>query len=139
MKKLIVIVASLIATLASAAEPAAKKLPTIPLISAGCAKEVVVCVKEKEVRYECDDMKKGGVRAVFTADLNGRLESLRVVIGDSTVYQWVVTNGYDKAGAPVISDGPENGIHADNTCTLDRRAWVRFYEKNLRLPPIQVR
>ena len=142
MKKLFVSVIAaitLISTLAAADQPTAKKLPVVPLLHRDCVTEVIVCVKEREVRYECDDMKKGGTWAVFTAHLDGRLKSLRVVMVDSTVYQWEVANGYDSKEVPIISGGMENGVHADNGYTLDRQVWFRFYERYLRLPPIQVR
>jgi hypothetical protein len=141
MKKAFAIIAAItisVFTLVAADQPVAKKLPTVPLISAACSKEIIVDRDGTFVRYECEDAKKW-VWVVFTADLRGKLISLRVVMGDRTMYSWEVANGYDRAGLPIIADCPENGVNGDNTYTLDRRAWVRFYERHLRLPPIQVR
>lgn len=138
MKKLFVsiLLAAVFATTSTSADqPATNKLPVVPMMSAACSKEFIVEKDGSAVRYVCDYTKSRGVWAVFIADLSGKLKSLRIVMVDSSVYEWEVVNGYDSKGSPVLADG-ENGVHLDNTYTLDRRAWVRFYERHLRLPPL---
>ena len=91
-------------------------------------------VRTDEVLYKFS-AEKDGVHGDFVAGHDGTLRSLRLVMGDQTVYTWDCKS---QGGKVITDDTEENGVHLDNKVAVDRAKWLAFFKREVSLRPFEL-
>ena len=92
-----------------------------------------ISVTDTDVRYTV--LEAGKMFVSMSATHDGKLNDLRIIVADSTVYDWTVYR--DRNTSIVKLSGMETGENSDNTVKIDRAEWLKFFNEKVAMPAFE--